>query len=166
MRRQIVREKAGVRACYDDMLSYTQKPVHKKMPTLDILNLVKKEVIDIAIHVIDCLKNVIQLCGINLGKHFVVKVNISESGSGILHGLPTDNGLSRPPHAHNRLCHVTVDIDFLHWRTLKNFLGLKAFKFQLLFLYDLSQISAHCKFPLSPRLLYVEIVAFSGVLLQ
>ena len=38
------------------MLSIPQKTINEKMPTFDILNLVKKEIINISIHIIDHLQ--------------------------------------------------------------------------------------------------------------
>ena len=125
------------------MLTGPQQPVHKQMPPLYVLYLVKKEMIDIAIYFVNRLKNVVQLRCVYLGKHFVVEVNVSVCDRRIHHCLSADNGFPGSPHADDRLCQRTVDFNLSHRRSLKHLLCLKTLKFKFLLLYGLFQTSAH-----------------------
>ena len=136
-------QQAGVRAGDDHVFSSSQKSVDEQMPALDILNLVKEEMIDLTIHRIDGLQDIVQIASIQFRQCLVIEIHIAELDARGLHGLSANNRLARTTYAENGLSQWTFHIHFLHRQPIQNGRLHHAFKFKLLLKYDFLQVSSH-----------------------
>ncbi len=81
----------------------SQQPVDKQRPSLYILNLIKKHILEIAIYLIQYLKHVIQLLSCKSHQPLIVKINICETLSCFDKRLLTKSGLTATTHTYDNL---------------------------------------------------------------
>ena len=77
MSSQVAAQKYGIRTCYNDMHPPAKHAIHEKVPALDILYLVKKQIIEITIYLIQYFQNIVQIFCLYVSQPLIVKIYIS-----------------------------------------------------------------------------------------
>ena len=78
------------------------------MPSVNILNLVKKKILKIAIYLIQNLQHGVQIVGIEHCKTLIVEIDISKCLFAGFQHIITECGFAATSHTNHHLSHIAV----------------------------------------------------------
>ena len=108
---QFTAEQFGITTSDKYMQTCSHQAVHKQIPAVHILNLIKHKIRNIgAIKLIDARKHRVQIFYLHIGQTVVVKVHIAVSDASLQQHLVAQRRFSASTNTYNHLCHISVKL--------------------------------------------------------
>lgn len=106
-----------------------EHPVDKEVPPINILHLIKKQILEVPIYLIEHFQHIIQLSGIQIAQTLIIKVYIREMYTCGLQGLKAKCRFSASTDSDHNLCMRALQINHGFFWTMTEILATQDFQF-------------------------------------